>query len=71
MLLHATHNLYIQQIFTPLTKSNEKTQWFIDEFGMVLPAVTTIFALYFITRRKELNIKVDKQYWEKKADDDS
>ena len=54
MILHAAHNLYIQRIFTPLTMGNDKTPWFIDEFGAVLPVVAVIFAIYFISRRKEL-----------------
>lgn len=54
MILHAAHNLYIQRIFTPLTISNDKTPWFIDEFGIVLPLVTIMFAVYFISKRKEL-----------------
>ena len=54
MILHATHNLYIQRIFTPLTLGNNNTPWFIDEFGAVLPLVTIIFAIYFISRRREL-----------------
>jgi membrane protease YdiL (CAAX protease family) len=54
MILHATHNLYIQAIFTPLTKSNDKTLWFIDEFGAILPIITIFFAIYYITKRGKL-----------------
>ena len=54
MILHGTHNLYIQSILTPLTKSNSYTPWFIDEFGVVLPIVTIIFAIYFIIKGKNL-----------------
>lgn len=59
MLLHATHNVYIQAILNPLTQSNSKTPWFIDEFGIVLPIVTIVFAVYFIRRRKELPVRVN------------
>jgi membrane protease YdiL (CAAX protease family) len=38
-ILHASHNLYIQAIFTPLTRNTGKTAWFIDEFGAILPIV--------------------------------
>jgi membrane protease YdiL (CAAX protease family) len=55
-LLHASHNVWIQQIFTPLTASTGKTAYFIDEFGAALPIVTTIFAIYFWTRRKEVEL---------------
>jgi hypothetical protein len=53
-LLHASHNLYVQAIFTPLTRDTGKTAWFIDEFGAILPLVAVAFAVYFWTRRGEL-----------------
>jgi membrane protease YdiL (CAAX protease family) len=53
-LLHASHNLYIQGVFTPLTANTGKTAWYIDEFGAVLPVVALAFAIYFWSRRKEL-----------------
>ena len=53
-ILHASHNLYIQGIFTPLTRNTGKTAWFIDEFGAVLPVVAVGFAIYFWRRRNEL-----------------
>jgi CAAX protease family protein len=53
-LLHASHNLYIQGIFTPLTRNTGKTAWFIDEFGAVVPLITVGFAIYFWRRRNEL-----------------
>jgi len=53
-LLHASHNLYIQIIFTRLTGNTGKTAWYIDEFGAVLPVVTVLFAIHFWRRRKEI-----------------
>ncbi len=53
-ILHASHNLYIQSILTPLTANTGKTAWFIDEFGAVLPVTTVVFAIYFWRRRGEL-----------------
>lgn len=53
-LLHASHNLYIQGIFTPLTRNTGKTAWFIDEFGAILPLVTLAVAIYFWRKRHEL-----------------
>jgi membrane protease YdiL (CAAX protease family) len=53
-ILHASHNLFIQSVFTPLTKENGQTKYFIDEFGAVLPIVCLIVAIYFWTRRGEL-----------------
>jgi membrane protease YdiL (CAAX protease family) len=54
-LLHASHNLYIQGIFTPLTSNTGKTAWYIDEFGAVLPLVAVMFGIYFWRRRNELH----------------
>jgi membrane protease YdiL (CAAX protease family) len=53
-ILHASHNLYVQAIFTPLTQDRGKTAWFIDEFGAVLPMVAVAFAIYFWRRRGEV-----------------
>jgi len=53
-LLHASHNLYIQAIFTPLTRDTGKTAWYIDEFGAVVPIVVLCFAIYFWSKRNEL-----------------
>ena len=61
-MLHASHNLYIQDISTPLTKNTGKTAWFIDEFGVVLPTVVAGFAIYFWRRRGELTRnQIDEQ----------
>jgi len=53
-ILHASHNLYVQAIFTPLTQDRGKTAWYIDEFGAVLPLVAVAFAIYFWRRRREV-----------------
>lgn len=55
VLLHASHNLFIQAFFTPITTDTGRSKWFIDEFGAIVPAVTLLLAIYFWTRRKELS----------------
>jgi len=55
-LLHASHNLYIQGVFTPLTRDTGKTAWYIDEFGAVLPLVVLVFAVYAWRKRHELTL---------------
>jgi membrane protease YdiL (CAAX protease family) len=60
-MLHASHNLFVQAIFTPLTRNTGKTAWYIDEFGAVLPAVTIVFAIYFWRRRRELPVSEPSQ----------
>ncbi|GAA3938279.1 CPBP family intramembrane metalloprotease [Chitinophaga oryziterrae] len=54
VLLHASHNLFIQTFFTPLTVDTGKTKYFYDEFGVVLPVITSLLAIYFWSRRGEL-----------------
>jgi membrane protease YdiL (CAAX protease family) len=53
-MLHASHNLFVQAIFTPVTRNTGRTAWYIDEFGAVLPAIMIVFAIYFWRRRKQL-----------------
>ena len=54
VLLHASHNLFIQSFFTPLTSDTGHTKYFIDEFGAVLPVICLVMAVYFWSRRGEL-----------------
>ncbi len=56
VILHASHNLYIQSIFTPLTEDTGNTAYFIDEFGIMLPIIVTGLAIYYWSKRKELNL---------------
>lgn len=58
VLLHASHNLFVQTFFTPITEQNKLSPWFIDEFGAALPVIAIIFAVYFWRRRKELDTKI-------------
>jgi membrane protease YdiL (CAAX protease family) len=54
VFLHASHNLFIQSIFTPLTRDTGKTAYVIDEFGLALPLVSIFFAVYFWKKRRAL-----------------
>lgn len=49
--LHASHNLFIQAIFTPLTVDTGKTRYFIDEFGAALAIVSIVVAYIFWRKR--------------------
>ena len=55
-LYHSVHNIYIQKICTPLTISNDKTTFWIDEYGLMIPIVTTIFAVYFWRKADKENL---------------
>ncbi len=50
-LLHASHNIFIQAIFTPLTGTTALTPYVIDEFGIGL-AVAAVFVAYFFWRKR-------------------
>jgi len=54
VVMHTSHNVFIQQFFTPITQNTGRTNYFIDEFGMLVPALVLLFAIYFWTRRGEL-----------------
>ncbi|HEY0609547.1 MAG TPA: CPBP family intramembrane glutamic endopeptidase [Chitinophaga sp.] len=54
VLLHASHNLFIQMVFTPITVDTGDTKKYIDEFGIALPIVSVIVAFIFWRKRKEL-----------------
>ena len=50
VILHASHNLFIQRIYTPLTTKGEGSHFYIDEFGIVMPFVGCLMAYYFYRR---------------------
>lgn len=54
VVMHTSHNVFIQQFFTPITQNTGRTNYFIDEFGLLVPAIVLLFAIYFWTRRREL-----------------
>lgn len=53
-LLHASHNLFIQQVYDNLMRDTGKTLWYTTEFGVALAVVTAGFAIYFWARRGEV-----------------
>jgi membrane protease YdiL (CAAX protease family) len=53
-VLHASHNLFIQTIFDNLMRDTRKTLWYTTEFGAALALVTLAFAVYFWSRRREV-----------------
>ncbi len=55
-LYHSVHNIYIQKICTPLTISNDKTTFWIDEYGFMIPIITTVFAIYFWKKAEKENL---------------
>lgn len=53
-IMHGSHNLFIQRIFTPLTEpTGDITAYAIDEFGFMLAITSFAVALYLWFRRGE------------------
>ena len=55
-IFHSVHNIYIQKICNPLIISNSKTTFWIDEYGLMIPIITTIFAIYYWRKAVKENI---------------
>src|SRR5581483_4175766 len=51
VILHASHNLYIQDVFDPLIKDRGITKYITTEFGMGLAVAYTAVAYYLWRRR--------------------
>jgi membrane protease YdiL (CAAX protease family) len=51
-VLHASHNLFIQTIFTPLTAQNSITPYIIDEFGIGMALIGLVLLAIFIEKRR-------------------
>lgn len=53
-LLHASHNLFIPVVFDNLTRNTGTTLWYTTEFGVALVATSTVFAIYFWGKRRDV-----------------
>jgi len=56
VILHASHNLFLQSILTPLTIAGESTHFYIDEFGIMLPIGQVLLAIYLLRRARREGI---------------
>lgn len=54
VLLHASHNLFIQAFFDPITADTGRTKYVTGEFGAALCTTVLFVAVYFWTRRSEV-----------------
>jgi len=54
MLLHASHNLFIQNIFDPLTQDTTVTRYIRGEFGVALAVIALLVGSLFWHKRAEL-----------------
>jgi uncharacterized protein len=54
VILHAAHNTFIQTFFDPLTVHHKATNYVATEFGAALLVIAALLAVYFYSRRSEL-----------------
>jgi membrane protease YdiL (CAAX protease family) len=54
VLLHASHNLFIKNIYTALTTNTGITNYIIDEFGIALLLAAIVLAYLYWHKRNEL-----------------
>lgn len=67
VFLHASHNLFIQGIFTPLTIDTGKTKWVIDEFGFALAIAAVVVAVIVWRMRAQVEADTANATVEKRA----
>ena len=54
VILHASHNLFLQQVFDPLTVNRGKTEYWTTEFGLGITLFYAVVAWWCWRRRGEL-----------------
>jgi membrane protease YdiL (CAAX protease family) len=54
VVLHAAHNTFFQRFFDPMTVYNRRTPYVAGEFGAALGVISILMAVYFWTRRREV-----------------
>lgn len=57
VILHASHNLFIQAIFDVITVDGSKTRYFTTEFGAGLALVYSIIAIYCWKNSNRINME--------------
>lgn len=57
VILHASHNLFLQEVFDPLTVDKGKTQYWTTEFGLGITLFYGIVAWWCWRRRGELPVQ--------------
>jgi uncharacterized membrane protein len=46
-------NVFLQKVFAPLTSENDRSAWYVDEFGAVPALVAFVIAIYFWQKGKK------------------
>jgi membrane protease YdiL (CAAX protease family) len=54
VILHASHNHFIQHFFDPMTAYNDRAKYILGEFGIGLTIAAAVLGAYFWVRRAEV-----------------
>ena len=57
VLLHASHNVFVSNVYDPLMARYPLTDFFVTEFGLGLMVINVLMALYVWAHRSELDPK--------------
>jgi membrane protease YdiL (CAAX protease family) len=60
LLLHSSHNLYIQHVFDPLTVNTGKTEYIIGEFGAAFAIFGMMIIIVAAFNKKRFNESLSK-----------
>jgi membrane protease YdiL (CAAX protease family) len=52
VIFHMSGNIFLQEVFAPLTIENDRSAWYVDEFGAVPALVAFVVAIYFWKKGK-------------------
>lgn len=55
-VMHASHNMIIQSVLTPVTIDTGRTRWMTDEFGCALAVAGIVVAYLFWRRRHDVGV---------------
>ena len=47
VIFHMSGNVFLQEVFAPLTIDTDRSAWYVDEFGVVPAMVAFVVAVYF------------------------
>ncbi len=50
--IHCANNVYVQQIFTPITIETETTAFWANEYGLMIGIIIWLFAIYYWRRAR-------------------
>jgi membrane protease YdiL (CAAX protease family) len=59
VILHGSHNVFVDRVFTPFTADTGRTAYFVDEFGVGLAVSLSVVAYVFWTQKHRLDLRGD------------